>query len=187
MLWKKAPVSFKWKFRVFDAVIISKLPYGLEAILFTEQDCKQLDAFQYRGLRKIFGIKHYHWPGTKNKHVLLAASQRAKTEGKQQIVPISERLVNREVKLYGHLVRADEDDLMKKVSMCQDGTRRKSLFKRVGRPRTKWHAVTRKHTIKQLIENHVIFPNWNFHMRDPKLDNIIIQAAANREFWRTLT
>ena len=119
--------------------------------------------------------------------MLLAASQRAKTEGKQQIVPISERLVNREVKLYGHLVRADEDDLMKKVTMYQDGTRRRALFKRVGRPRTKWHTVTRKHTIKQLIEKHVILPNWNFRMRDPELDNITIQAAADREFWRTLT
>ena len=131
LLWKKAPVSLEWKLRVFDAVIISKLLYGLEAIPFTEQNCKQLDAFQYRGLRKVLGIKHSYWSGVKNKHVLLAANQRANTEGKQQIIPISERLVNRQVKLYGHLVRADEDDLMKKVTMYQDGTRRKSLFKRV--------------------------------------------------------
>ena len=108
---EKTPVSFKWKLRVFDAVIISKLLYGLEAIPFTEQDCKQPDAFQYRGIREIFGTKHSYWSGVKNKHVFLAANQRAKTEGKQQIIPISERLVNRQVKLYGHLVRADEDDL----------------------------------------------------------------------------
>ena len=185
---EKTLVSLKWKLRIFDAVIISKLLYGLEAIPFTEQDCKQLDTFQYRGLRKILGIKHSYWSGVKNKHVLLAANQRAKTEGKQNTrIPISERLVNRQVKLYGHLVRADGDDLMKKVTMYQDGTRRKTFFKRVGRPRTKWHTVTRKHTIKQLIEKHVIFPNWNFHIRDPELDNIVIQAAADRDFWRTLT
>ena len=75
----------------------------------------------------------------------------------------------------------------KKVTMYQDGTRRKSLFKRVGRPRTKWHTVTRKHTIKQLIEKRVILPNWNFHMRDPELDNIIIQAASDRKLWQTLS
>ena len=187
LLLKKAPVSLKWKLRVFGAAIVSKLLYGLEAIPFTEQNCKQLDAFQYRRLRKVFGIKHPYWSGVKNKQVLLTANQKAKTEGKQPIIPIPERLVNRQVKLYGHLVRADEDDLMKKISMYQDGTRRKSFSKRVGRPRTKWHTVTRKCTIKQLIGKHVILPNWNLHMKDPELDSIIIQAAADRDFWKTLT
>ena len=91
------------------------------------------------------------------------------------------------MKLYGHLVRANEDDLMKKVTMYQDGNRRKSLFKRVGRPRTKWHTVTGKHTIKQFINKNAILPNWNTHMKDPELDHIIIQAAADRDFWKTLT
>ena len=34
--WKKAPVSLKWKLRVYGSVIISKLLHGLEAIPFTE-------------------------------------------------------------------------------------------------------------------------------------------------------
>ena len=61
LLWKKAPVSLKWKLRVFDAVIVSKLFYGLESIRFTEQDCAKLGAFQYRGLRKILNIRHPCW------------------------------------------------------------------------------------------------------------------------------
>ena len=134
---EKTPVFLKWKLRAFDAVIIPKLLYGLEAIPFTEQDCNQLDAFQYRGLRKIFGIKHFYWSGVGNKDVLLAANARARNEGKQEMITIPQRLVNRQIKFYGHLVRADEGDLMKKVTMYQDGTRRKSLFKRMGRPRTK--------------------------------------------------
>ena len=132
---EKTPVSLKWKPRVFDAVIISKLLYGLEAVPFTEQGCKQLDAFQYRGLRNIFGIKHSYWFGIK-KHVLLTTIQEAKTEGKQQIIPISERRVNRQVKLYGHLVRADEDDFMKKVTMYQNGIRR-ITFKKSGKTQNK--------------------------------------------------
>ena len=79
ILWKNAPVSLKWKLRDYGAVIISKLLYGLEAIPFTEQDCKQLDAFQYRGLRTILGIKHPYWSGVKNKDVLLTAN----TQGRE--------------------------------------------------------------------------------------------------------
>ena len=73
---KKTPVSLKWNLRVYDAVIISKLLYGLEAIPFTEQDCKQLDAFQYRGLRKLLRINHSYWSGIKNKGVLLTAHEK---------------------------------------------------------------------------------------------------------------
>ena len=137
--------------------------------------------------QKISGVKHSYWSGVKNEQVLLTAHQKAKTRGKQLIIPISERLVNRQVKLYGHLARANGDDLMNEVTMYQDGTRRKSLFKRVGRPRTKWHTVARKHTIKQLMDKNVIPPYWNIHMKDPELDHIIIQAAADRYFWKALT
>ena len=42
-----------------------------------------------------------------------------------------------------------------------------------------------ENTIKQLIEKHVILPNWNLHVRDPEFDNIIIQAASDRQFWQT--
>ena len=34
---------------------------------------------------------------------------------------------------------------------------------------------------------NVILPNWDIHMKDPELDHIIIQAAADRDFWKTLT
>ena len=135
----------------------------------------------------ILGIKHSYWPRVKNKHVLLTANKQVKTEGKQRIIPISERLINSQVKLYGHLVRANEDDLMKNVTMYQDGARRKALFERVGGPRTKWRTVTKKHAIKQLVDNNVILPNWDAHMKDPELDHIIIQAAEDRDFGKTLT
>ena len=63
---------------------------------------------------------------------------------------------------------------MRKVTMYQGGTRRKSFFKRVGRPRRKWHTVPIKHTIKQLIKKQVFLPNWNLHTTDPELDNTIV-------------
>ena len=97
VLWKKAPVPLKWKLRVYDAIIISKVLYGLDAIPFTEQDCKQLDAFQYRGLKTILGIKHSYWAGVENKDVLLTANTRARNEGKQEIIPNSQRLVHRQI------------------------------------------------------------------------------------------
>ena len=62
------------------------------------------------------------------------------------------------------------------------GPEENRFFKRVGRPRTTWHTVTRKHTIKQLMDKNVILPNLNIHMKCPELDHIIIHAAADRDF-----
>eukprot|EP00972_Heterocapsa_arctica_P087360 12883775-Heterocapsa_arctica.AAC.1 len=53
VFWTKSPASIKWKLRVYDAVIVSKLLYGLEALSLTDADVAKLDAFQIRGLRKI--------------------------------------------------------------------------------------------------------------------------------------
>ena len=182
LLWKEAAVSTKWQLRVFDVVIVSKLFYGLEAVPFTEQDCNRLDAFQYKGLRTILHIKHPFWLHIKNKDVLELASTRAATTPNKQVVPLSQHLVHRRIKLYGHIIRAEDLDLMKKDSMYQDGTRRKTLFRRTGRPRSKWHTVSRKHTVKHLIDKNVILRFWQNRIRDIELDHLIVGAAEHKVF-----
>ena len=172
----------KWELRVFDAVIVSKRLYGLESVPFTEQDCNRLDAFQYRGLRQILHTKPPFWSHIKNKDVLELANIRAVTTPNKQIVPLSQRLVHRQIKLYGHIIRAEDLDLMTKVSMYQDGTRRKTLFRRTGRPRSKWHTVTRKNTVKHLIYKNVILRFWQNHIRDNGFDHLIVGAAEHRVF-----
>ena len=107
------------------------------------------------------------------------ANTRARNAPNKQIIPVSQRLVHMQIKLYGHIIRAEDLDLMKKASMYQDGTRRKALFRRTGRPRSKWHTVTRKRTIKHLISKDVILRFWQNHFRDNELDHLIVEAAEN--------
>ena len=52
LLWKSKSATRKWKLRVFEAVIVAKLLYGLETIPITDADARRIDAFQVRGLRK---------------------------------------------------------------------------------------------------------------------------------------
>ena len=52
LLWGKPRASIKWKIRVYDAVIVTKLMYGLTSIPLSRADANKLDAFQMRGLRK---------------------------------------------------------------------------------------------------------------------------------------
>ena len=53
LFWRAANCSKKWKLQVYNAVIVTKLLYGLENIEGTEATHKLLDTFQLKGLRKI--------------------------------------------------------------------------------------------------------------------------------------
>ena len=46
VFWKKAITSIKWKIQVFNAIIRSKLWYGLECIQLTNAEISKLNAFQ---------------------------------------------------------------------------------------------------------------------------------------------
>eukprot|EP00972_Heterocapsa_arctica_P014675 2161559-Heterocapsa_arctica.AAC.1 len=78
VFWTKSPASVKWKLRVYDAVIVSKLLEGLEALSLTDANIYKLGAFQIRGLRKILGIKHSYWSRVSNKDIMIQANDRAR-------------------------------------------------------------------------------------------------------------
>ena len=63
LLWGKSRASVKWKLKVYDAVIVAKLVYGLSSIPHSRADANNIDAFQMRGLRKIVNIKPPTGPG----------------------------------------------------------------------------------------------------------------------------
>ena len=69
---------------------------------------------------------------------------------------LSSRLIERQIVLFAHTIRLEEQDPLKKISIDEAGNRVRSDFRRTGRPRTKWYDTTRNHVIKKLIkEGHL--------------------------------
>jgi hypothetical protein len=56
IFWIKTHCSKKWKLLVFNAVITSKVLYGLETLEPTEAAGRLLNTFQLKGLRKILKL-----------------------------------------------------------------------------------------------------------------------------------
>ena len=46
LLWGKSTASIKWRIRVYDAVTVAKLMYGLASIPLTKADGRKIDAFE---------------------------------------------------------------------------------------------------------------------------------------------
>ena len=55
--WKATNASKKWQLIIFDAIVRSKLLYGLETLHLTQGMAQKLDVFQLKGLRKILGMQ----------------------------------------------------------------------------------------------------------------------------------
>ena len=54
--WKHTENPTRWKLIIFDAVVRSKLMYGLESAQLNDSLKNRLDVFQLKGLRKILGL-----------------------------------------------------------------------------------------------------------------------------------
>ena len=70
LLWGKSRASIKWKLKVYDAVIVTKLMYGVTSIPLSKADANKIDAFQMRGLRKILKSSTLIGPGCPTKSYL---------------------------------------------------------------------------------------------------------------------
>ena len=158
--WKAAEASKKWKILIFEAVLKSKLLYGLETTHLTKSCLKRIDAFQIRGLRKILGRKHTYWDReATNENILKEAtvetfqkgSEANKKKNKDKtILPFSKAYKIRRQKLLGHVLRAENHDPMRQVTFNKN-TGKPVTFtkKRSGKPREQWTEQAMKRVWKE--------------------------------------
>ena len=58
--WKDHSANRKWQLLVYDAVIKSRLLYGLETVHLTKSLMQKMNAFHRKGLRKILSLVSTH-------------------------------------------------------------------------------------------------------------------------------
>ena len=64
----------------YDAIIKSKLLYGLETAQVGKSELKRIDAFQLRGIRQILGKKHTYWDREATNYILFDMASRIISE-----------------------------------------------------------------------------------------------------------
>ena len=107
----KTHCSKKWKLLVFNAVITSKVLYGLETLEPTEAAGRLLNTFQLKGLRKILKLHTtFVQRDNSNEYVHRRANETINSPSVgpgRQIKPLTEILEDRRLKLLGHVLRRD--------------------------------------------------------------------------------
>ena len=119
---------------------ILKLIYGLETVHSTQAMLNKISAFQLRGLRSILNLEPtFVNRRNTNEFVLRMASEKAGHEVKL----FSELLLDKRVKLSGHLLRATDSDPMRQVVYSPQSANAYPIGKRrVEAPMQQWRHFT---------------------------------------------
>ena len=134
-----------------NAIVRSKLLYGLEAIQLTQTEISKLNAFQNRSLRRILKI-----PPTFIDRSY--SNQRMYEEIRDQhgckFEHFGETWRTAKIRLLGHLLRTSRDDPLYQVTFAADGLHpRETIFRRPGRPKQDWLIETYRDAYKRMYEN----------------------------------
>ena len=153
---------------------ILKLIYGLETVHSTQAMLNKISAFQLRGLRSILNLEPtFVNRRNTNEFVLRMASEKAGHEVKL----FSELLLDKRVKLSGHLLRATDSDPTRQVVYSPQSANAFPIGKRrVGAPRQQWRHFTHKHIWNKLTNG------WTDYLNTDEQNRRIHQTALARQF-----
>ena len=149
--WKNCNCTKKDKLHVYQAVIKTKLLYGLESAQLTQGMINKLNTFQLKGIRQILKMDTtYVNRANTNKKVMETAS---KEMGKKPLPPFGEQYQQQKVKLMGHLLRQCDDEHEKYTTLRGDIPNPKlNPNRRTGQPRQNWAEETLKQIWNQCEE-----------------------------------
>lgn len=180
VFWKSAACSVKWKLIIYDAVIRSKLVYGLCTTALTQAQIKRVDAFQMRGIRQILKKKTHTFVNRANTNAALLeeASRRRFPESEEKIKTFSEHYIKQGQALFGHVLRCSEEDPLRQVTFEPNSARPMLPEKyRVGRPRLHWTIENMTQTWRSTLNKRGVYTVGRH-----EVETAVMTAAQERRF-----
>ena len=138
--WSQTRTAVKWRLRVFEAALSTKLLYGLETIQLAKPEQNTLDAFQPKMLRRILRVPSTYFDREwTNQRVTDTLTQRFGYKHAHW----STRWKQNKIRLLGHIFSSSPQDPMKEA-LFETGTffPRIEHTRRVGKPRAHWLLET---------------------------------------------
>jgi hypothetical protein len=135
-VWKNSTLGRKRKLHLFNALIVPKLLYALQATWLSKAERRRLDGFQNRCLRVIWGIKLAYTSRVSNAAVLQATGEK----------PLTSSLERQQLLLFGKAARLPADTLLRQATFSPGSLSPAAdrYIRKVGRPRAEWTTEVRK-------------------------------------------
>ena len=177
--WRNTDLTLKWKIRIYNAVFIPLVTYGLESAPLTKGDFDRLEAFHSQSLRKILHFKSTYYTARTytNQEVRALTSQ----------PPITHHIHKAQLKLFGHILRSHPNNIERNCCFTRSlqyrgGTVGAGL--RPGRRRVHW---TEQYT--RILWHWLLKSSRPPAAASPTFPSSYLQAhrtAVDRQFWSYL-
>lgn len=182
IFWLKTRCSKKWKLLAYNAVITSKVLYGLETLEPTESASKLLNTFQLRGLRKILRLHiTYIQCQNTNEYVYQCANKivNGAIDGPtRKIKLLTEILEERKLRLLGHVLRRDRQHPLHQTTFSTtSAVPRETNYRRVGRPRQFWTTNNMEKAWEIIKREDTLFSQLSFDKSNRAMRKRIIEQV----------
>jgi hypothetical protein len=141
LFWRHSDCPVRLKLTTLDAVIRSKLLYGLDAVNLKEPEKKRLDAFQLKGLRKIMHMQTtFVNRQNTNQKVYETVNNKLEEEGaRKPLKQFREMYKEACTKRAARTLKASPSDQARRITFETDSIRPRAFGnKKVGRPKQQW-------------------------------------------------
>ena len=152
ILWHQRKIKLTTKLRIFASVVLSSLLYGLETTVVLEPQVQRLQSFVMRCLRAILGVSL--WDRKRDTSIRKTA----------HLQRVSTMLIQRRLRLLGHITRMDKGRLPRKLLVCAPTQGRRS----VGGQKKRWNDLVQR------------------DLRSCDLEEDWRKLAGNRSEWRSM-
>ena len=180
LFWRHSNCDVALKIYVADAVLRSKLLYGLESAELIPSVLKRLETIQLKVLRKILRLNTtYIDRENTNEKVFEKANDDIRNEGKRKkVIPFTEAYKKFKLKRAGKIIRNTESPLYK-ISFQGDKLGKWiHAGRRVGRPRANWTEQTVTEIWDHIRKDHEQDKYLAFNPDNEYIINKIHEAAA---------
>ena len=183
--WRNTDLTLKWKLRIYNAVFIPLVTYGLESAALTKGDLNRLEAFHSQSLRKILHFKSTYYTEVLNPTARTYTNQEVRTLTSQP--PLTHHTHKAQLKLFGHILRSHPNSIERNCCFTSAFQYRGGMVGaglRPGRRRGQW---TEQCTT--ILWHWLLKSPRPPATRSPTFPYSYLQAhraAVDRHFWSTL-
>ena len=149
IFWRHGDSSLKQKMEVYNAVVKTKLIYGLESMQLTQATAQKLDTFHLKGLRVMLKMETTFVNRENNNELVYArATQALRAESTpgaaRSVEKLSVSYEKAKIRLFAKILTAQGGDPLSTVTFLRGLEPHAYGKKRVGRPRLNWITETTK-------------------------------------------
>ena len=180
IFWRHSNCPTKFKIIALDAVLRSKLLYGMNTAQLNEPQMKRINLFQLKALRKILKLTttFVNRENTNKKVFDLANEQVQREGGTKEIIPFKKAYMCSKLKQLKRIINQNCNEPTRTVTFRRNLEVWQQPNRRQGRPKYKWASRALIELWDEIKEKQPQHRTTTFNIDNDSIQNILKEYSA---------